>query len=531
MKKLIALIVCMALVLSIGMTAFAAEQVLKVYRTNEPATLDRVAPTIDEAGKYILFDASEPLFRINEGATVPAGCESYTYDEAAMTYTFVIRDNWWQDGVQVTAQDYLYSFQRMVNPNTAYGYVSDLYCIENAEAINAGQMDVAELGVTAPDAKTLVIKLNESTPAFLEVVPMYPQRQDFVEACGDAYGSDADKFLSCGPFVLTQWEHNVQAVLVKNEKYWDAANVKLDTVTVMFNSDASTLFNSMQNGGLDYMETSNQDYINDFESNAAFNVVSRTTPTLTFVLFNCEDPVMSNVKVRQAFSLAIDREMYTEMLYYGMHQPAFGLCSPAIGINGVALRDVVPEALAEMAETVDPRELLIEGLKELGLDPNPAKLKVEFSMGGTSAGSNNQMAMYQAMWEETLGVTVVPDQTEWASFWTDCKQGAFQMGTLAWSGEVDISFLFNLFLSDSRQMPCFYYTKEYDEIVTKANKSTDPAERLQLYGEAEKLIMVDYCSIAPVVYQNQKAVLRSNVKGWDFNVFSTMGHKNVYIED
>ena len=87
----------------------------------------------------------------------------------------------------MTAADYLYSFQRMVDPNTAYGYVSDLYCIENAEAINSGEKDVSELGVTAPDDKTLVIKLNEVTPSFLEVVPMYPMRQDFVESCGDSY--------------------------------------------------------------------------------------------------------------------------------------------------------------------------------------------------------------------------------------------------------------------------------------------------------------------------------------------------------
>ena len=190
MRKISALSLCAAMTVSSVVCAVPAlaedtdAQVLNVYRTNEPATLDRVAPTIDESGKFILFDASEPLFRIENGETVEAGCESYEYDEDTLTYTFTLRENYWEDGVQVTAADYLYSFQRMVDPDTAYGYVSDLYCIENAEAINAGEMEVSELGVTAPDDKTLVITLNEVSPSFLEVVPMYPQRQDFVEECG-----------------------------------------------------------------------------------------------------------------------------------------------------------------------------------------------------------------------------------------------------------------------------------------------------------------------------------------------------------
>lgn len=146
----------------------------------------------------------------------------------------------------------------------------------------------------------------------------------------------------------------------------------------------------------------------------------------------------------------MNRELFTEVLYNGLFLPAYGLLSSAIGIDGVSYRDKVEEPLKALAEEYpDPKELLIEGLTELGMDPDPSNLEVTLSMGGTTAGSNNQMALFQQCFQETLGVTVVPDQTEWASFWTDCKAGSYQMGFLAWSGEVDISFLFNLFLSDS----------------------------------------------------------------------------------
>ncbi|MDO4297274.1 MAG: peptide ABC transporter substrate-binding protein [Lachnospiraceae bacterium] len=510
----------------------AGEQVLNTYRLNEPATLDRVAPTIDESGKYILYDASEPLVRIEEGKITEAGCESYEYNEADLTYTFKLRENYWEDGVQVTAADYLYSFQRMVDPDSAYGYVSDLYCIENAEAINAGEMEVSELGVTAPDDTTLVVKLNEVTPSFLQVVPMYPQRQDFVEECGDSYGIDADKFLSCGPFKVTAWEHNSYIDMVPNDQYWDAANVKLEQLHVAFVNDPNTLYSSMLNGTLDYMETSTPEYIETFESMDDMVVQDHVTPTLGFIVFNCEDELMSNAKVRQAFSLAINREMFTEVIYHGLSYPAYGLLSPANGIDGVSFRDKVEEPLKAFAEeNPDPKELLIEGLTELGMDPDPSKLQVTLSTGSTSASSNNSMAVFQQFFQETLGVTMVPDATEWATFWNDCKGGDFQMAYLAWSGEVDVSFLFNLFLSDSAQMPCFYYTDEFDEIVEKANKSTDAEERFQLYGEAEKLVIVDQCQLAPVYYSVNRSVLRSRVKNWDYNVFSTAGRKGVYIEE
>lgn len=508
------------------------EQVLNIYRRNEPATLDRVAPTIDESGKYILHDASEPLVRIVNGETTEAGCESYEYDEENLTYTFKLRENYWEDGVQVKAADYLYSFQRMVDPDTAYGYVSDLYCIENAEAINAGEKDVSELGVSAPDDMTLVVKLNDVTPSFLEVVPLYPQRQDFVEQCGDSYGIDADKFLSCGPFKVTVWEHNSYIDMVPNEKYWDAENVKLEKVHVALTNDANTLYTSMLNGTLDYMETSSPEYIETFEGMDDLVVQDNVSPALGFIVFNCEDELMSNVKVRQAFSLAINRELFTEMIYHGLSYPAYGLLSSANGIGGVSFRDKVEEPLKAFAEEVeDPKALLIEGLTELGMDPDPANLTVTLSTGSTSASAQNSMAVFQQCFLETLGVTVESDATEWATFWNDCKGGDFQMAYLAWSGEVDVSFLFNLFLSNSAQMPCFYYTEEYDEIVEKANKSTDPEERFKLYGEAEQLVIVDQCQLAPVYYEVNRSVLRSKVKNWDYNVFSTAGRKDVYIEE
>jgi oligopeptide transport system substrate-binding protein len=507
----------------------AAEQVLNISLTNEPATLDRVAATIDESGKSVLYDASEPLFRIEDGITVEAGCESYEYDEDTMTYTFTIRENYWEDGVQVTAYDYLYSFQRMVDPDSAYGYVSDLYCIENAEAINAGEMDISELGVTAPDDTTLVVQLNEVTPAFLEVVPMYPQRQDFVEACGDSYGIDADQFLSCGPFKVAEWEHNSYITLVKNDSYWDADNVQLEQINIALSNDANTLYTSMLNGTLDRMRTTSTEYIQSFENDDSFVITDVETANLVFMVINCEDEVMSNLKVRQAFSAATARELYSQLIYNGIATPAYGLLSSAMGINGVAFRDKVEEPLKSfIEETGDPKELLIEGLTELGMDPDPSNLEVTISVGSTT--SDTSMALLQETYKEALGVTIVPDATEWATFWSDCKAGDYQIGFLSWTSEVDISFLFNLFLSDSAQMPCFYYTTEYDDIVNQANKSMDDEERFALYAEAEKMIMVDQCQIIPICYYTTKEVLRSDVKGWDYNIFSTAGHKGVYIE-
>lgn len=112
--------------------------------------------------------------------------------------------------------------------------------------------------------------------------------------------------------------------MVKNENYWDAANVKLEQVNVALTNDSNTLYTSMLNGTLDYMQTSKSEYIDEFEGRDDVVVSDNVTPTLGFIVFNCEDEVMSNVKVRQAFSLAMNRELFTEVLYNGLFLPAYG---------------------------------------------------------------------------------------------------------------------------------------------------------------------------------------------------------------
>jgi len=505
-----------------------ALQVLFTYQASEPVTLDSATVEIDASGESILYDVAEPLIRIEDGRAVEAGCASYEYNAESMTYTFHLRDNFWEDGVAVTADDYLYALQRMVDPDADYIF-NELYCIENAGAVHEGKAELSELGVSAPDEKTLVVRLAVRMPAFLETVTVYPQRKDFVERCGRAYGTGMDKFLSCGPFRLEEWGHE-GIRLVKNENYWDAENVRLEEIEVAF-LDAASAYQSMLDGTLDCMETSNTEYIAALSEAENITLTEQVSPTVGFLIFNCKDPVLSNVKVRQAISLAINREQFVEKVTDGIFLPAYGLVSPAITLNGISFRERQEEPLkAFEAETPDLERLLTEGLSELGMEADLSGLELTLSVSDTNASTGDAVALLGQSMQEKLGVTLVSQQSDWRSLWNACKRGNYQMAYLAWSGEMDIFYLFDLFLSDSAKMPCFYGSEEYDSMIAMAKEAVDDEERFRLYGEAERMIVVDDCLIAPVYYSVKYHALRSCVKGWDYNVFSTAGHKGVYIE-
>ena len=194
-------------------------QYYNINLSEEPATLNHLI-NASVAGGTILTNILEPLVRNEWGEIVPAGCSDYEISEDGLTWTFHLRENYWNDGVQVTAQDYAYTLQMCATPATGYPYAADMYVIKNFEAVVSGEMDVSELGVNVVDDLTLEIELSYVCPALLNTVSFLPLRQDVYEEWGDRYGSEAETMTCCGPFVLDEWTHNSTLKMSKNEQYW-----------------------------------------------------------------------------------------------------------------------------------------------------------------------------------------------------------------------------------------------------------------------------------------------------------------------
>ena len=300
------------------------EQYSNVYLDNEPTVLD-VARFSMIQDRKIFYNVLEPLTRIENGIVTPAGAESWDVSGDGLVYTFHLRENYWSDGQKVTATDYAGAIIRQATPSNTFVFASDMSSIKNFSEAVAGEVDPSEVGVKVIDENTLELTLEQPSPALLSTVDFFPQRQDYVDQYGDKLGSNAESVISCGPFKLTDWVHGSTLTLEKNDKYWDSENVKMQKVNYMIIKDTTAQLSSLENGSLDYLNISDPDYINKFRQEGVMVEEPYSAARTVMVVFNCQDEVFSNEKIRQAFSLAIDRESISEVLNNGLTTPAYGL--------------------------------------------------------------------------------------------------------------------------------------------------------------------------------------------------------------
>ncbi|PED69833.1 peptide ABC transporter substrate-binding protein, partial [Bacillus pseudomycoides] len=203
---------------------YAEKQVLNRTETNEIPTMDTSKNT-DTLGSQILGNTMEGLYRLDkDNKPIPAVAESSTKSEDGKKYTFKLRkDAKWSNGDPVTAKDFVFAWQRLVDPKTASEYAFIAYYIKNAEAINQGKAEVSTLGAKAVDDYTLEVELETAVPYFLNLtafVSYYPLNEKFVKEKGDKYGLESDTVVYNGPFVLTDWKHEEGWKLKKNDNYW-----------------------------------------------------------------------------------------------------------------------------------------------------------------------------------------------------------------------------------------------------------------------------------------------------------------------
>lgn len=397
------------------------EQYFNGYLGSEPTTLDSVVGN-DTYSSSVLTNVMEPLTRLAEkdGQNVRegAGAESWESNETGDVWTFHLRDNTWSDGQPVTAEDYAYAVRRIMTPDVGSPNSYLLTCLKNGEAVLAGEMDPSELGVEATDEKTLVFTLEQPTPYFLSLTDtrvMMPQRQDIVEQYGDTFGADAANLVYNGPFKLDTWTHNSQLVMTKNESYWDAENVNLDTITYNIMNDENAIFNSFSNASIDSCGCGTKEWMDRFNQMENVEYLHYTSPSVRFNFYNTKDELFQNKNIRNAFTLALDREDVVEVIYDGTMSPAYSWVPDGVSTGELGnFRDQMEAPLETMyAEGLDPKELLLTGMEELGLGSDPSTLEVTLSFGGTDQWMRNYGEYYQQTFKDVLGVNVVLDFNEW----------------------------------------------------------------------------------------------------------------------
>jgi len=516
------------------------EQYINSYITSDPTTLD---PSLrsDTYSSTININTLEGLVRMEERDGEyylnRGDAESWESNEDGTVWTFHLGENKWEDGQPVTAQDYVYSLRRSSDPNTGSPNSYFLQPIMNFAEVNSGELPVEELGVKAIDEKTLEITLTEPVPSFLSMIDgtiYYPQRQDKVEEWGEKYGSEAEYTICNGPFKVDSWTHNSSIVLSKNEHYWDAENVHLDTVNYSVMTDDTTYYTAFESGDIDFVGVGSAEWLERFKQRDDATYNTYTSATLTYSFYNNLDDLFKNTKVRKAFTLALDREDINEIAFSGLRVPTYGWVVPTISVGNTNYRDAAGDLILEMkdeleAEGKTPKDLLIEGMEELGLGSDPSTLDVTFSLAGTNDWFRTLGEYLQQVYGEELGVNLEIDFSEWGIFYDNVQKGNYQIGFMGWGAYYNDPYdVLSLFMSQYDMIETGWANEEYDQLISEASVTMDEQERLNKYIEAEKILIKEECVVSPLATTGVHQFVRNYVHDYATLGFSNTAMKHVY---
>ncbi len=510
-----------------GITVSAEETssaVLNVMIETPVESLDPQQAT-DGTSFEVIADYTDGLMQMDEdGAAVEALAESYELSDDGLTYTFHLREAYWSNGTQVTAADFVYAWQRAVDPDIAseYAYMlSDIGQIVNAEAIIAGEMDKSELGVTAVDDLTLEVQLNVPVSYFLSLMyfpTFYPVNQEFCESCGDTFGTSPDTVLSNGAFILTDYEPAATAFeLVKNEDYWDADRVSLAGLSYQVIQDSQQALMSYQVGDLD-ITLVNGDQVEQVEDDPEFDSIG--AGYLWYVSPNIDAvPELANLNIRMALTMAIDREsIAADVLKDG--SKATYTAVPMDFAAGPDGSDYAEDQTRYSDVCTYDADLAAEywaaGLEELGI----SELTLDMVVDADDA-PQKVAAVLKEQWETalpglTINLTVEPKKQRVQ----DMQDGNFELGLTRWGPDyADPMTYLGMWVTGNSNNYGLWSNEEYDAIIeecTTGDLCTDAEARWEALYDAEAIVMEE-AVIFPLYTQCNAQMVSSSITGIEFH--------------
>lgn len=499
------------------MTLLAEPQALDTSKANAAVSFD------------ILNSVEEGLYRLDkDGKPIPALAAGMpVISNGGLTYTIKLRDNLkWSDDSPITAKDFEYAWKRTLDPNTKADYAFMVAWIKGGDAYMNGKGSADQVEVKAVDDKTLTFTLQNPVPfmtAQLSFPVFFPENKAFVEKYGDKYAADADKLLSDGPFKLSKWDHEQSLTLVKNDKYWDKDNVKLNEVDVQIASDNNTLANLYQSNSIDVARIT-RDQVDQWKGKPDYQVVPQLY--ITYVEMNEAVPALKNDKIRQALALSIDRSNLVDIVFHDGSQAPTGFVPNGTMVNNKDFRkeagDVLPKYDPAKAKT-----LLAEGLKEAGLSSFP---NLKFTGDDTEDGKK-ALEFIQGQWKQNLGIDVTVEPIPHKLRIDRGQKHQFDLLLFNWGADYNDPMTFlDCHESTSAFDESQFNDPAYDQLIEKAKAESDGAKRAEYLVQAEKLL-VEKMPVAPVNFRAYSYLVKPNVKNIFFFPYgSEWDLKNATVE-
>ena len=448
-----------------------------------------------------------------DGNTIPGVAESWETTDNK-TFTFHLRkEAKWSNGDPVTAEDFVYSFQRVVDPATAspYAWYLEMTTMLNAADIVAGTKDKSTLGVKAIDDYTLEVKLDHAIPYFVMMMghtTVKPVHKATVEKYGDQW-TKPEHFVGNGAFVIDKWVVNERIEMVPNKNYWDNAKTVLTKVTYLPIENQVAEMNRFLSGEIDMTYEVPNEHFRRLQKEHAESLQIKGNLCTYYYNFNLKKAPFDDIRVRKAVSYAIDRNIITDALLGQGQKPAYFL-TPEI-ISGFSPELPAYGKLTQKERNAEAKKLLEEaGYNE----SNPLKFNLLYN---TSENHKKLAVAISSMWKKTLGAEVTLENQEWKTYLESKKQGNFQASRAGWCGDYNEPSTFTSLMEGSNTSAGIHYqSADYDKLVAASLATTSEEERTKLYYEEEKLLAQDM-PLAPIYQYVTTRLLNPRVGGYAAN--------------
>ncbi len=490
----------------------------------DPDSLDPHRARTTEA-MMVLRDLFECLTRLDKAAApAPGAAESWSVSDDGLMYTFNLRANLkWSDGSPLVARHYAAGLRRLVDPATASQYAQVIDVIANAPDIIAGRTGIEALGVTAQDDRTLLIRLSAPAPylpGLLAHPPCAPLKLDSTATVGPDFARPG-KQVSNGPFVLKEWLQGSYIRAERNPHYWNDAANRIDAVKYLQIADENAELRAYRAGELHCTYVVPRGQFDWIKENLGAELHVSPQLSVYYYGFNLDRPRFTP-KIRQALSMAIDRERLADSVLRVGEVPAWGWVPP--GIHGYTAQTFDYARMPHAERIAAARKLLAEE----GFTPQkPLSFELRYNTGEV----HNKVAVAVAsMWKEALGVEAKLAAVEFRSLMADVERRDMDVYRLSWVGDYNDPYNFLQYLkSDFGINLPHYASREYDALLIEAGRQTDIAKRRELLEAAERVALADH-PVMPLYFYVNKHLVKPELKGWYDNVMNVVYSNDLSLD-
>ena len=489
---------------------------VKIAIENDMNTMDSSIATDGSSLSMIAFCQSGLVQNSRDGKITGDLAESWDVSEDGKTYTFHLRDGIkWSDGTPITANDFVYGFQRLVDSDTAseYNYLASAVNIENAAECISGDKSVDELGVEAKDDSTFVVHLSAPCSFFVSLLSFpefFPLNKDYVESKGDQYALSPDDMIYSGIYTMTDWQQGNSYTFTHNDQYWDADNNKQQQVIVQFSQEIQSTVMEYEQGNVDYVTLSGE-MVDMYKDDPGFTNIKQAS--VWYLCYNMDDENLSNENLRRAIGYSIDRDsIVNDVLKTG-----------ATAIDGLVGADVVSNSegkdFRDMTgdyEGYDPdkaAEYYKKAVAELGKDPT-VEILYDNASDSTKMAENMQQMIQNACEGITVALSPEPKKTRIQMMFAQ----DFSIGLTRWGPDyADPQSYLDLFTTGASMNFGNYSNPDFDAYETKATKGEDvnnSDKRLEDMVEAERILVEEDAGIAPICQEGGAVLIFKDVDGY-----------------